>query len=102
MSIGEQILVWLLVLPLGAVLFVIVEAIGERCRRKRSDQQRAEIERVINENRRALLAQIRKPTSKPIVRGYDSGELYRQDALIRMRKLEENIAGAEQVRVNRH
>ena len=92
MSIGEQIVVWLLVLPFGALLCVIVEAIGEKSRRKRSERQRAEIERVLNENRRALSARIGKPPSKLIVRGFDSSELFREDALIRIRKLEAEIA----------
>lgn len=88
MTIGEQILVWLLLLPFAALLSVIVETRGENRRRKQHEQQRAEIERVLNENRRALSARLAKPPPKPVVRGYDSGELFRQDALIRIRKLE--------------
>jgi hypothetical protein len=92
MNIGEQILIWFLVLPFGTLLLVIVEMVGEKTAQKRRERERAEIERVLNENRRALLAQIAKPSSKPVVRGYDSGDLFRQDALIRMRKLEAEIA----------
>lgn len=95
MNIGEQILIWFLVLPLGALLLVIVEMVGEKTGQKRRERERAEIERVLNENRRALLAQIKKPPSKPIVRGYDSRELFREDALIRIRKLEEAITSGE-------
>ena len=95
MNIGEQILVWLLVLPFGALLCVIIESIGEKTRRKRSEQLRTEIERVIRENRRRLSAQLATPPPMPVVRGYDSRELFREDALIRIRKLEAAIAAGE-------
>jgi hypothetical protein len=92
MTIGEQILVWFLVLPFGVLLLVIVEMLGEKRRQQRREHERAEIERVINENRRRLLAQVAKSPSKPVVRGYDSSDLFREDALIRIRKLEAKIA----------
>ena len=92
MNIGEQILVWLLMLPFVALLLVIVESVGEKRRSKRRDQERVEFERLITENRRRLSVHLAKPPPKPVVRGYDSSDLFREDALIRIRKLEAEIA----------
>jgi len=92
----ELVVVFFLVLPLAAILFVIAGALEEKFKRKQSEKERAEIERVFNENRRALIGASHKTALKPIVRGYDSSELFRQDSLIRIRKFEaESAAEAE-------
>ena len=47
--------------------------------------------RVFNENRRTLSVRAVMPPSKPVVRAYDGAEVFREDSLIRIRKLETEI-----------
>ena len=68
----ELIIVFSLVLPLAAIHFVIAGALEEKFKRKRSERQRAQIERVLNENRKALSVRPVKPPLRPTVRGYES------------------------------
>ena len=88
----ELVVVFFLVLPLAAILFMIAGALEEKFKRKRSEKERADIERVLNENRMALSVRPAKPPLKPIVRGYDSSELFLEDSLIRIRKFAAELA----------
>ena len=87
----ELVVVFLLVLPFAAILFVIAGAVEEKFKRKRCETQRAEMERVLNENRRTLSVEPPKPPLSPIVRGYDSSELFLEDSLIRFANLKRSL-----------
>jgi len=90
--IPVQLLVFfLLVLPFAAILFVIAGAVEEKLKRKRDERQRAEMEQVLDENRKTVSVRAAKPSLRTIVRGYDSSELFLEDSLIRFANLKRRL-----------
>lgn len=87
----EAIFWWIIILTTACgVIFTygIVEDLVRQWRRKQENKTRME---PTNSPRSA--GSPSQPTApKPVVRGYDSPDLFRKDALIRIRKLEAEIA----------